>query len=549
MSLFSWEGLAALMLGGLYGSLFGAIPGLTATLAVALFIPIAFFLDPIIALPAIIAISSVAIYAGDVGSAIARIPGTPASAAYAEEIYALSRKKSPLYSLGISAMGSAIGGIIGTALLIFSSTSIARLAKQFSSFEYFWIAVLGLTAGVFASGRAPVKGFISLLLGILFSTVGIDPTLGYPRFHFENPNLLGGINYIVAMIGLFGFSEVLEHLYKPGSTIKYSLERNESGSAAHSFFIAPLLLLFKEKISVLRSSILGVVVGFLPGAGADVGSWVATSVQKVTDQAAAKEEDKVIVAGTSSNNAAVASAWIPALSLGLPGDTVTAIVLGVFLMKGITPGPLLFEQSMDLVWSLFITFLIANIVLLPLYGYLTARIATQIIKVPTRILLSIITGLCVVGAFAINNNPFDIWVMVGMGVCAFVLRRGGFPLAQVVLGMVLGPILEQNFMVSAIKSRWSLMSFFERPIALILMLLTVLIVFIGVRFIKARNTSEKQLTDLLCHLFRYTSRRGPQVHSFFLKDYNAYQILYSIRHHSIYLFRISLGMRRKRIFA
>ena len=151
--------MAALMLGGLYGSLFGAIPGLTATLAVALFIPIAFFLDPVIALPAIIAISSVAIYAGDVGSSIAKIPGTPASAAYAEELYALSRQKGPVYSLGISAMGSAVGGILGTIILIFGATGIAQVAKEFSSFENFWIAVLGLTAGVFAAGKAPIKGF------------------------------------------------------------------------------------------------------------------------------------------------------------------------------------------------------------------------------------------------------------------------------------------------------------------------------------------------------------------------------------------------------
>ena len=212
-NLFTWEGLLALLLGGLYGSLFGAIPGLTATLAVALFVPIAFFLDPIIALPAIISISSVAIYAGDVGSAVAKIPGTPASAAYAEELYALSGKRGPIRGLGLSAMASAVGGIIGTIVLIFSSTGIAALATQFSSFEYFWIAILGLTAGIFASGASPLKSTVSLFLGILFATVGVDPTLGYGRFHFGNPNLLGGLDYIVAMIGLFGFSEVLEFLY------------------------------------------------------------------------------------------------------------------------------------------------------------------------------------------------------------------------------------------------------------------------------------------------------------------------------------------------
>ncbi len=504
MSLFSWEGILALVLGGLYGSLFGAIPGLTATLAVALFIPIAFFLEPIVALPAIIAISSVAIYAGDVGSAIARIPGTPASAAYSNELHDLSKRKGPVYGLGISALGSATGGVIGTVLLIFSATGIARLAAQFSSFEYFWIAILGLTAGIFASGRKPIKGFVSLAIGLLFSTVGVDPTLGYPRFHFENPNLLSGLNYVVAMIGLFGFSEVLENLYRLKTTEYASSITLQKSTGLAEFFGAPFKLILKERWSVLRSSILGVVVGFLPGAGADIGSWVATSVQKIRtidkstskletqteDEKAAEDEakeDSIILSGTSSNNAAVASAWIPALSLGLPGDTVTAIVLGVFLMKGITPGPLLFEHSQDLVWSLFATFLIANLILLPLYGYMTARIAAFVVKAPFNLILSVITGLCIVGAYAINNNPFDVWVMIGMGLVAFTLRRGDFPLAQVVLGMVLGPILEQNFMVSAIKSRWDWMSFFERPVALLLMGLTILVVIAGVRILKRKQ--------------------------------------------------------------
>lgn len=478
MQLFSWQGILALLLGGLYGSFFGAIPGLTATLAVALFVPIAFFLDPMLALPAIIAISSVAIFAGDVGGAVARIPGTPASAAYLEELHYLSRKKSPLYSLGISAMGSAVGGIIGTVLLISSATAIAAFAKNFSSFEYFWIAILGLTAGIFATNGSPIKGFVSLLLGLLMASVGIDHTLGYPRFSFGNPNLLGGLNYIVAMIGLFGFSEVLDHLFKNTEETAEAEDEKTKG-AANLFFTQPLLLILKEKWIVLRSSALGVLVGFLPGAGADIGAWVSCSLQKLRPQEQA--EDQIVLAGTSSNNAAVASAWIPALSLGLPGDTVTAIVLGVFMMKGITPGPLLFEQQSALIWSLYLTFIIANIFLLPFYGFLTARMAAVLVRVPFKLLLSVIAGLCVVGAFAINNNPFDVWVMIAMGGLAFLLKRGGFPLAQVVLGMVLGPILEQNFMVSAIKSRWDLLSFFDRPIALLFMAVTIVIVIAGIR--------------------------------------------------------------------
>lgn len=480
MSILTWQGLLALLLGGLYGALFGAIPGLTATLAVALFIPIAFFLDPLIALPAIIAISSVAIFAGDVGSTIARIPGTPASAAYVDELYALSRRQNILYALGLSALGSAVGGVIGTLLLIFFATGIAAFARNFSSFEYFWIAILGLTAGIFASGGRPVKGAVSLLLGLFLASVGIDPTLGFPRFDFEQANLLGGLNYIVVMIGLFGFSEVLEHLYQRQAPAMASTPI-ENRATTQAFFTQPLRLILRERWLVARSSLLGVVVGFLPGAGADIGAWVATSVQKMRRDTSPEATDRVVLAGTTSNNAAVASAWIPALSLGLPGDTVTAIVLGVFLMKGITPGPLLFEQQMSLIWTLYATFVVSNLILLPFYGYLAGRLADRIIRTPFPLLLGVIVILCVVGAYAINNNPFDVAVMAAMGLAAFVLRRGGFPLAQVVLGMVLGPILEQNFMVSAIKSRWDFTSFFDRPIALVLMGLTVVIAIVGAR--------------------------------------------------------------------
>ena len=377
-------------------------------------------------------------------------------------------------------MGSAIGGVIGTLLLILLATNIASFAKQFSSFEYFWIAVLGLAAGIFASGGSTIKAFVSLLLGLLLSSVGVDPTLGFPRFHFDNPNLLSGFHYIVAMIGLFGFSEVLESLYQRGQG-DYQVNAAQE-NAGRSFFIVPLLLILKKKWLVFRSALVGVLVGFLPGAGADIGAWVASSLQKMRGQTTQDEtetEDQIVLAGTSSNNAAVASAWIPALSLGLPGDTITAIVLGVFLMKGITPGPLLFEQQPELLWSLYLTFIIANVLLLPFFGFLTAKLASILIRIPQNVLLAGITGICVVGAFAINNNPFDIWVMAGMGIVAFLLRRGGFPLSQVVLGMVLGPILEQNFMVSAIKSRWDLMSFFERPIAVSLMITTLLIIGSG----------------------------------------------------------------------
>ena len=501
--LFSWEGLLALFLGGLYGSLFGAIPGLTATLAVALFIPVAFFLDPIIALPAIISISSVAIFAGDVGSTVARIPGTPASAAYLEELYKMGKKKGPMYALGLSAMGSSVGGVFGTLLLVVSATGLAAFARQFSSFEYFWVAALGLTAGIFATGGSPLKSFASLLIGLLFSTIGLAPISGYPRFSFGIPMLFDGVNYIVAMIGLFGLSEVLHHLYASEKVNQQLVTR--PGSLVNRFFIQPLKFIFSRIWMVIRSSLIGVFVGFLPGAGADIGAWVATSIQKMRGKQQAsdeKKQDSIILSGTSSNNAAVASAWIPALALGMPGDTVTAIVLGVFMMKGITPGPILFDQNAGLVYSLYATFLISNVLLLPFFGFITARLASWLMRIPFNLLLSIIAGLCIVGAYAINNNPADIWIMLGMGVLAFFLKRGGFPLAQIVLGMVLGPILEENFMKSLIKMNQDWMSFFERPWALVFMGITILLILAGLglhkRFFKnssQRNAAQEEIAS------------------------------------------------------
>ena len=488
MSLLSWEGLLALVLGALYGTLFGSIPGLTATLAIALFIPVAFFLDPIIALPAIIAISSVAIYAGDVGAAVARIPGTPASAAYASELYRVSQAHTPMYGLGISALGSAAGGLVGTVVIAAGSTALAALATRFSSFEYFWVAVLGLSAGVFASGSRPLRGLVSLLLGLLLSTVGVDPTLGYVRFHFGSTWLLGGLDYIVAMIGLFGFSEVLAYLWKQ-RTKPVAASVQGAKDYLRSFFARPLRLIGQARGLVARSSLLGVFVGFLPGAGADIGAWIACSYQKMTGRGAT-DDARVVLAGSSSNNAAVASAWIPALSLGLPGDTVTAMVLAVFMMKGITPGPLLFEQDMGLIWALFGTFLLANLVLLPTCGYLSARMASLAVRLPLNLLMSVIAVVCLVGAYAINNNPIDVVVMTAMGLLALMLRRYGFPLAQVVLGMVLGPILEQHFMVSAIKSNWNLLAFFERPVALVLMGLTAVTIVAGLRFVRRRRQTQ-----------------------------------------------------------
>lgn len=481
MSFFSPEALLALLLGSLYGAVFGAIPGLTATLALSLAIPVLLFLGPHVAMAAIIGITSTAIFAGDIGSVLVRIPGTPASAAYTEEIYDIGQERSPAYALGIASIPSAIGSLIGLVFLVLGSLALVWLAKQFSSFEYFWLVLLGIVSGIFAVPSL-LKGAIAFGLGMLLATIGYDPALGHPRFTFGQSNLLGGIDFIVALVAFFGVSEVLEHLFHGSRRQEFRrLERLARGSSVfREFFVETWRLCLRERWGLWRSSVIGTFVGFLPGAGSDIAAWICSNFRRM--RGGTKEQ--ITLEGTTANNAAVAGAWIPAMALGIPGDTLTAILLGMFLAMGITPGPELFNKYSSLVVQIYLAFFLASVVIMPFGGYLSALIVNALLKIPMRVLMGMVLGLCVVGTYAVNNNPFDLYLLAILGALGFVLRQGGFPIGQVVLGMILGPLLEQHFMVSMIKTHWSFASFFERPVAILLALANALLValMLGIRY-------------------------------------------------------------------
>ncbi|GAA5338845.1 tripartite tricarboxylate transporter permease [Thermus antranikianii] len=484
--IFSPEVLLAMFLGGLYGAVFGAIPGLTATLALSLFIPFALFLPPEVGFAAIVSLTATAIFAGDIGSVLVRIPGTPASAAYTEEIYDLGQEQDPSYALGIASILSALGSLVGTGLLVVGAYGMAVVARQFSSFEYFWLVLLGVSSGILGSPHV-LKGLVAFALGMLLATIGYDPALGHPRFTFGNPNLLGGVDFIVALIGLFGLSEVFYQLLK-GPQIKpqpLSPGFPRPREVARRFFLDPLRLTVREWWLFLHSSLLGTFIGFLPGAGSDTAAWITSNLKRLTRGT----KEQVVLAGTAANNAAVAGAWIPALSLGIPGDTLTAIILGLFLTLGIHPGPELFRNHLNLVAVIYGVFLLASVVIMPLVGYLGVFLAGFAFKLPRGILLGIIAGVSLIGAYAINNNPFDLYVLALLGVLGVLLRLGDFPVGQVVLGLVLGPMLEQHFMVSMIKTHWNLLSFFERPVAILLALanLGLLVGMLWLRLKQARR--------------------------------------------------------------
>ena len=465
--------ILVIIISAIYGLFVGAVPGLTATMAAALLIPFTFYMDPVPALVSIVTMSAMAIFAGDIPAALVRIPGTPSSAAYTQDSFELTKQGKGELVLGVDVVFSAIGGLMGAVILMTSAPLLAEIAFKFTSFEYFWLAAMGLSATVMVSRGSQVKGALSMILGLFFSTVGVDITLGYPRFTFGVIELLNGVDFIPAMIGLFGVSEVIRSVMQ--GELAYPIARVR----AEKIFSGMFKMFKRYKFNVLRSGLLGTFIGILPGAGADIAAWIAYAVSKRSS----KEPEKygagsieAIVDSGTANNSCLAGDWVPALVFGIPGDSITAIVIGVLFMKGLRPGPMIFETQPDIVYAVYLSFILANLLMIP-FGYLAIKASSQMLRVPRNILMPGILMFSVVGSFAINNSIFDVGMMLVMGVIGYFLEANGFPVAPVVLGIVLGPIVEKNFMMSMIKTDWDATQFFTRPVSAILCIITLFIWF------------------------------------------------------------------------
>ena len=465
--------LMVILLSALYGLFIGAIPGLTATMATALLVPVTFFMAPIPAIAAIVTATAMAIFSGDIPSALLRMPGTPASAAYTDEAYNLTRQGKAELALGAGLVFSVLGGIFGVLVLVLAAPALAEVALKFSSFEYFWLVMLGFTCAIFIAGNDALKGCTSLLIGLLISCVGLENPAGAARYTFGNAELMGGISLIPLMIGMFAMSEVLRFALarvKPEMAIDRPFGNVFSGMGA---------LIRKYPLQLLRGSALGTVVGALPGAGADIAAWMSYAMSKRFS----KEPEKFgtghvegIVEAGAANNAALGGAWIPALVFGIPGDSITAIAIGVLYMKNMNPGPMLFVDNPQNIYAVFIIFMLAQLLMLPL-GWLAILAAKRVLRIPAALLMPLILLFCVVGSFAINNSMFGVVVMLLAGLGAFFMERWGFPVAPTILGVVLGTMLEEHFFSSLIKADGQLLPFFERPIAGALGALTLLIWF------------------------------------------------------------------------
>jgi TctA family transporter len=462
------EVLLAILLSAIYGLTVGSMPGLSATMATALLVPVTFYLSPIAAIAAIITASAMAIFSGDIPGALLRIPGTPASAAYTDEAYAMTRKGQPEMALGIGLWFSALGGIAGTLSLMLLAPPLAEMALSFSTYEYFWLAFLGLMCATLVARSSPVKAIASMLLGLLVACIGIDNPGGTPRFTFGSVNLLGGIEVIPALVGVFAVSEVMRAMLTP--------EPPRLPSRRFGSILKGQIALTKKYVKPqVRGNIIGIIIGVLPGAGADMAAWVSYAMSKRFSREPEKfgtgHPEGLIEAG-ASNNASLASGWVPALLFGIPGDTITAIAIGVLYMKGLNPGPTLFTERASSMYALYIIFILANIIMIPL-GIIMIRLASQVLRAPRAAIMPFIVLLCAVGAFATGNNLFSVVLVAAFGMIGFVMERNGYPVAAMVLGIVMGTMVEQSLVTSIIKSDGSVLPFFDRPVSAVLASMTI----------------------------------------------------------------------------
>jgi TctA family transporter len=466
--------LFPLLMSMFFGIFVGAIPGLTATMAVALIIPLTYYMKPIAGLAMVLGVSFTAIFAGDIPATFLRIPGTPASGAAILDGFELNKKGKGSLALMLDLFCSALGGLIGVIILITVSPPLAKFALKFTHFEYFWLGIFGLSMAAVLSRGNTVKGLMSATLGLLISTIGIDVTTGYPRFTFGVTDLMDGVGFIPAMIGLFGLSEVFKRV----------TEESQLQLSAVSEVVKPNLKetfkhIWKHKFTLIRGALIGTFIGALPGAGADVAAWVSYGVEKNVskDEELGTGSIRGVIAPTSANNAAIGGTWIPALVFGLPGDSITAIVLGAMLMYGLRPGPMIFTQSKDLVTQLFTVAVLIQVLLLPI-GWLGIKAFSLFVKLKTSLVMVAVTVFCIIGSYALRNSVFDVYVMFVFGLIGYAFEKLRIPLAPMILGLILGRTVEDNLRVGLIKTKGSFLPFLSRPISLTLFVMIVLVLIV-----------------------------------------------------------------------
>jgi putative tricarboxylic transport membrane protein len=465
-----------MMAAGMFvGILFGTIPGLTATLAIALLLPFTYGLSPIPALILLLSIYNGGMYGSSVTAITIRTPGAPASAVTMLDGYALALKGKAGAAISISCIAGTIGGLFSVVVMIFLSPPLSILALKFSPVEYFAVSIFGLSTIFAVSGKSLTKGIMAGLLGLILSTVGIDVQLPVPRLTFGIHALQTGFPFIPAVIGLFALSEAFR-LIEKGEALTKITTKIET--------ILPTWKEFKGTLKeTLRGSVIGTLIGMLPGAGATMCAFIAYGETKRASkhpERFGKGELDGVASPEAANNAVTGGAMIPMMTLGIPGDAVTAVLLAAFIVQGLHPGPLLFQDHMHIVYPIFAGLILSNLMMLVM-GLALLPFTSTLAYVEKEILVPIVAIFGIVGSFAMSGSIFEVGVAVSFGILGYILERYKFPLAPVCLALILGPIAENSLRQAMLLSNGDIFIFFKKPISLTLIFLSVTAIIILVR--------------------------------------------------------------------
>jgi len=450
------------------GIIVGAIPGLTGSVGIILLLPFIYQLDASTAIVMLCGMFCGAIYGGSISAILISIPGTPSAAATVLDGYPLAQKGEAGKAIGIATIASTTGGIISTFCLMFIAPQLARFALKFGPEEYFALMIFGLTIIASVSGESLVKGLISGFFGLLIATIGLDPITGYARFSFNIPNLMTGFPLLSVLIGLFAISQIFIQMEAVGEKSRHFRQK-----------IKNVLPSFKElkRLStvIIASSFLGTFIGIIPGTGGTIASFLAYSEAKrwsKNPESFGKGNIIGVAAPEAANNGTTGGAMVPLLSLGIPGDVITAVMLGALLLIGIRPGPLLFKEHPEIINSIFAGMLLANVLIL-LLGILSVRLFPQVLRTPAAILFPVIFTLCFLGAFSLNNSVYDMFIALVFGIIGYIMRKNNFPVAPVVLGVVLGPIAEDELGRALIISHGDWTVLFQSPLAIFFYVISI----------------------------------------------------------------------------
>ncbi|MGB3210404.1 MAG: tripartite tricarboxylate transporter permease [Desulforhopalus sp.] len=458
----------AILFGSVFlGILFGAMPGLTSTLGVALLTALTYSMETPMAMICLLAIYVGGTYGGSYASILINIPGTAASAATALDGYPLACKGEGGRAIGLTTTASAIGTIISMLFVVSISPIISRFALEFTSFEFFLLAFFGiLISGTLTAPDLVIKGWIAGFLGLFLACIGRDQLQFYPRFTFGIPELDSGIEVVPVLIGAFGIPQIIEVLRSKGQMARAKkLQR----------ILPEIGTVIRNIPAITRSALIGVGIGAVPGIGEDIAGWVSYGTAKNTSkhpETFGKGELKGLLASETANNACVGGAMIPLLNLGIPGSPPAAMLLGALMLHGVTPGPMITFEHPTFILEVAAILLLASMAMW-VTGMVLARQVVKVLHIPTELFMPIIGVLCIIGSYSLGLNIFNLYLMLPVGIICYFLTNMGYPIAPLVIGVILGPMADENLRRALMVSQGSFMPVFTRPVSLILFIIIV----------------------------------------------------------------------------